>query len=76
MDDNMKEEAKYMCNLSDLVEEREIRKGMDQGLAQGIAQGKQIQLIELYKAGLIDKEKTLELLGVTEDEFEKMTREI
>ena len=80
MDDNMKEEAKYMCNLSDLVEERGIRKGMEQGLQQGmeqgIAQGKQIQLIELYKAGLIDKEKTLELLGVTEDEFEKMTREI
>ena len=65
-----------MCNLSDLVEERGIRKGMEQGLAQGIAQGKQIQLIELYKAGLIDKEKTLELLGVAEDEFEKMIREI
>ena len=88
MDDNMKEEARYMCNLSDLVEERGIRKGMEQGLAQGIeqgmeqglsqgiVQGKQIQLIELYKAGLIDKEKTLELLGVAEDEFEEMIKEI
>ena len=72
MDDNMKEEARYMCNLSDLVEERGIRKGME----QGIAQGKQIQLIELYKAEIIDKEKTLELLCVTEDEFEELIRNI
>ena len=32
MDDNMKEEARYMCNLSDLVEERGIRKGMARGI--------------------------------------------
>ena len=33
-----KEEINSMCNLSDLIEERGIRKGVEQGIEQGIEQ--------------------------------------
>ena len=38
-----------MCNLSEVVEERGIKKGVEQGLAQGIEQG-----IEQGIRGLVD----------------------
>ncbi len=68
MNDNMKKEARYMCNLSDLVEERGIQKGME----KGIGEGRRLQIIDFYKDGVIDKEKALELLKISEDELNKI----
>ena len=43
----VKEGIKVMCNLSEAIEERGIRKGLKRGQRQGLKQGSEQKLIEL-----------------------------
>ena len=43
----VKEGMSKMCNLSDAIEERGIKKGFAQGITQGLGLGEQKKLIEL-----------------------------
>lgn len=62
-----------MCNLSELVEERGIKKGLTQGLTQGITRGieqeRMAAIGRMMKAN-VTKEQIISF-GYTEDEIEK-----
>ena len=49
MEQELEEELRQMCNLSEAIEERGIKKGLKRGLKQGKAQGR-AQGIQLAKA--------------------------
>ena len=61
-----------MCNLSDLVEERGIRKGMELGLEQGLEQGRQEAILGLVRDGLLELSEAAKRLGMSEEEFVKL----
>ncbi len=66
---------RQMCNLSDLVEERGIRKGMElgleQGLEQGIEQGRLEAFLGLVRDGLLELSEAAKRLGMSEEELIK-----
>lgn len=54
MEQELGKELRQMCNLSEAIEERGIKKGLKRGLKQGKAQGRaqgRAQGIQLAKAG-------------------------
>ena len=65
---------RQMCNLSDLVEERGIRKGMELGLEQGLEHGrreKQEAFLGLVRDGLLDLSEAAKRLEMNEEELRK-----
>jgi flagellar biosynthesis/type III secretory pathway protein FliH len=52
MTDGFDREVNSMCNLSELVEERGIKKGRAEGLAEGLAQGLQDMVYSLHDANV------------------------
>ena len=68
-----------MCNLSDLVEERGIKKGielgLEQGLEQGLERGRQEKLeafLGLVRDGLLELSEAAKRVGMSEEEFRKL----
>ena len=53
MTETVKEGANSMCNYSDFVEERAIKRGLERGLQQGLQQGQRDKLIELVQKKLV-----------------------
>ena len=58
---------RQMCNLSDLVEERGIRKGM----ALGLEQGRQEAILGLVRDGLLELSEAAKRLEISEEELKK-----
>lgn len=58
-------EVTDMCNLSDLIEE----KGIAKGITQGIEEGKMSTLYDLVKKGMLSLQNAAESAGMTEEEF-------
>lgn len=56
-----------MCNLSDLVEERGIKKGLEQGLEQGRLEA----FLGLVRDGLLDLSEAAKRLEMNEEELRK-----
>ena len=66
---------RQMCNLSDLVEERGIKKGIELGLEQGLEQGRQEKLeafLALVRDGLLELSEAAKRVGMSEEEFRKL----
>lgn len=70
---------RQMCNLSDLVEERGIKKGielgLEQGLEQGLERGRQEKLeafLGLVRDGLLELSEAAKRVGMSEEEFRKL----
>ena len=59
---------RQMCNLSDLVEERGIKKGIEQGLEQG-RQEKLDAFLDLVRDGLLELSEAAKRLGMSEEEL-------
>lgn len=66
-----------MCNLSEVVEERGIKKGVEQGLAQGIEKGIR-GLVDILREMGTPKEiiidKIMEKFALTEAQAEKFVQ--
>ncbi len=62
---------RQMCNLSDLVEERGIKKGLEQGLEQGRRE-KVEAFLGLVRDGLLELPEAAKRLGMSEEEFVKL----
>ncbi len=60
-----------MCNLSDVIEERAMKKGMEKGMEKGIIEGSFGTLVSLVKKGRLTEEEAAEELGITAEEFHK-----
>ncbi|MGN0373979.1 MAG: hypothetical protein ACI4EN_00645 [Butyrivibrio sp.] len=61
----LKKEMKQMCNLSDIVEERGIAKGMEKGVA-----AKLVSMVETFvKKHGVSLEKALDMLSVSAAEY-------
>ncbi len=57
-----------MCNLSDLIEER----GIEKGIKQGIEKGKLTTLIALVQDGLLSIEEAAKRAGMTVEDMQKL----
>ncbi|MGN0276305.1 MAG: hypothetical protein ACI4CZ_03840, partial [Hominisplanchenecus sp.] len=64
-------EWSLMCNLSDLVEER----GIQRGVAEGIEKGKRDMVSGLLRLGTVDEEDICKVAGITREELEKIKAE-
>ena len=62
LDSKRTEEVDVMCNLSDLIEER--------GIEKGIAQGKRQMIMELIQAGVLTSQEGAKWLDKRMDEAE------
>ena len=78
MTEELEGRMQNMCNLSELVEERGMRRGIAQGITQGIAQGitqgiaqERIAAVERMMKANVTKEQIISF-GYTEDEIEKV----
>jgi len=58
---------RQMCNLSDLVEERGIRKGLEKGRQEKID-----AFLGLVRDGLLERSEAAKRLGMSEEEFVKL----
>ena len=66
MTEKLEEEVKYMCNLSDGVEQSGIEKGIKIGIEQGVL----TTLRDLVKDKLLSVENAAKRVGMTVEEFE------
>lgn len=57
-----------MCNLSELVEER--------GIKQGIEQAKKDMVVNLLKLGTIKEEDIMKVAGISEDQLTVIKEEM
>ena len=64
MTEKMEEEVKHMCNLSDGVEQRGIKKGI------------QLTLCELVRDNLLSLEEAAKRAGVSTEEFQRLCEEV
>lgn len=75
----LKEELNLMCNLSDLIAEKAVKRGLEQGLERGLEQGLQRGLeqgkislcVELVKDGILSLAEAARRANVSEAELKK-----
>lgn len=71
----LEKELRQMCNLSDLVEEQAIKRGMKKGMQQGMQQGKARMLVDMVDNFVIKNsvpfETALDMLSVTQNQYEE-----
>ena len=68
----MKGVWREMCNLSDLIEEEAIARGLKKGMAQGMEKGTYLVLCKLVHAGKLSKEDAAATAGISLEEFESI----
>ena len=61
-----------MCNLSDLIEEQAIERGMAKGMAKGIEKGQYITLRKLVHSGKLTIEDAAATADISVEELKKI----
>ena len=72
--DEMEEELRTMCNLSEGIYERAMAQGLERGMAQGMAQEKNNVIKKLWHLGA-EMQMIKDVSGLTEEQIMKVVQE-